>query len=124
MKKPKRKKSQEKPYTDKELYVQYLKAMLLGKPMYELAREMDCHIRYIHKVRNRVEKTHHYPRAQNARAQLWEHKYSGIWNDHDRNKFLETAVIKEMYFKSGFDAKEIATLCKRTPEYVETTLFS
>lgn len=98
--------------------------MLLGKPMYELAKEMKCHIRFIHTVRNRVEKTHHYPRAQNAREKLWEHKYSCIWNDPDRDQYLECAVIREMYFRTGFDVAEIAKLTGKSRKYVETTLFS
>jgi hypothetical protein len=98
--------------TDKEIYQDYLVAMILGEPVYLLCEKHDCDRKTITNVKNRMEL--HSPHGHHMREANWTHKYKHVQEliDKKPNERLQRALVREMYYKAGYDLSEIVQYTK------------
>jgi len=109
--------------TDKDIYQDYLVYMLLGEPVYLLCEKHDCDRKTITNVKNRMEVN--TPHGEHIREANWTHKYKHIQDKLDKkpNEYIQEALVREMYYKAGYDLSEIAKYTKITKvkakEYIQ-----
>ena len=95
---------------DQEIYTDYLVAILTGQPLWTVADKYKIHLRQIHLIKNRVEARNQRVVGKNMRGHMWNTKYKLLWERPQNTYGVKNAIMRDMYYKSGFDTDEIALL--------------
>ena len=96
-----------------QIYTDYLVARLLNTPLSDILKKYDICKRTLFNIVNKYE----HPRklsGSNFRSQLWKYKYSYIHTEEHARE----AMIREMYYVSGFPVKEIVEYTGKGKAYV------
>lgn len=113
------------PELDKQVYSDYLVAMLTGTPLKEVARKNKVSERQVNCVKKRMESKRAYKMTSNIRKQMWENKYKHIQDllDVKPNDGIQQALIRKLYGVHGFDIKEIIKYTGKGRVYVMDCIF-
>ena len=108
------------PELDKQVYSDYLVAMLTNTPLKEVARKNKVSERQVNCVKKRMESNRAYKMTSNLRKQMWENKYKHIQDllDVKPNQGIQQALIRKLYSVHGFSIAEIMKYTKRGRVYV------
>ena len=101
---------------DEEIYADYLKAILLQEPVYTVWDKHKCSHQHVYNIVRDVETQIYKAKADNARKEVWTHKYEKVWIMSQRlgrsDAKLRRALVRDMYFRGGFSIPEIAEYTK------------
>ena len=97
------------PELDKQVYDDYLVAMLMKTPLKEVARKNKVSERQINCVKKRMESKESNRIAPSKRPQMWKNRYKHIQDMLDKkpDKDTQDALIRRMYNDNGFSIAEI-----------------
>lgn len=106
-----------------QIYAHYLLAVVTGQPVYTVAEQLGISRKSVYDAVVRVEKKQKYPVAENARANNWDFKYSRMWH-LAKSKDMQRAVMRDMYYRGGYDVTEIAKYTGKSLTSVRVVLFN
>lgn len=105
-----------------QIYSEYLLAMLLGNPVYQVSDRHKLSRRGLYFLIERIESKQRFSELPHCRKQIWEQRYAHMW-ELVKTKPLHRAVVKDLYRRSGFDIKEISRYTGLSQAAVKVCLF-
>jgi hypothetical protein len=114
------------PELDKQVYSDYLVAMLVGTPLKDVARKNKVSERQVNCVKKRMEGLVPKTITPSNKPKMWKYKFKYVqdWIDslrHDEYE-IQDALIYAMYDLHGFSIEEIVKYTGKNEAYVRGCL--
>lgn len=103
-----------------QVYIDYIEAIILEKPLRDVAKKNKCSEKLIQNIRHRKEQNESHRMAPSKRPQMWKNRYKHIQDllDKKPDKALQDALIRRMYNLNGYSIKEITKYTGKGKVYV------